>query len=352
MLWSPFCNQVYLLSAFYNVGDANSSSSGSVVFGATFATNTSTSGATLSTSTTSTSDNLFALSMPGPQISSSSFVMPQASTLPFGSGFHKSTTSTDLVSSAASTSNGSPLKHGDPTKQPSSAALTLGSFPVFNSSASSSKDVSLGSGFGEVNTTKPVLTFGVTGQPSEARSINLSSPSKPLFPIMSQSVSVFKTTRAIKPQPAGMFGQSLHSTTQGHQAKENKEKITDKKIKTISTADLTALVIKGIPEMCNKNTWLKRFYSRFGEVTKVICTANKSCATVIFKTHVSRRSCYLTVKCMYVFICFKLLQLHLFKVLIATGIRYKLELIIDQFYSVCDLHTHYSQRGSSSFGFR
>lgn len=50
---------------------------------------------------------------------------------------------------------------------------------------------------------------------------------------------------------------------------------------------LKALVIREIPEVFNKNPWLKRFYSRFGEVMKVFCNPPKKSATVTFKTHVS-----------------------------------------------------------------
>ncbi|XP_031565295.1 germinal-center associated nuclear protein-like [Actinia tenebrosa] len=48
---------------------------------------------------------------------------------------------------------------------------------------------------------------------------------------------------------------------------------------------LKALVIREIPEIFNKNAWLKRFYSRFGEVMKVLCNPQKKSATVTFKTH-------------------------------------------------------------------
>ena len=65
----------------------------------------------------------------------------------------------------------------------------------------------------------------------------------------------------------------------------------EKKIRGLPTADLTALVIRDIPEMYDKNTWLRRFYSRFGEVTKVVCTAARKSATITFKTHVSSSIC-------------------------------------------------------------
>ena len=49
----------------------------------------------------------------------------------------------------------------------------------------------------------------------------------------------------------------------------------------------TSLVIREIPDVFNKNQWLKRFYSRFGEVVKVMCYPNKKSATISFKKHVS-----------------------------------------------------------------
>ncbi|EDO28318.1 predicted protein [Nematostella vectensis] len=57
---------------------------------------------------------------------------------------------------------------------------------------------------------------------------------------------------------------------------------------TSPTTDISALkglVIREIPEAFNKNPWLKRFYSRFGEVAKIICYPRKKSASVIFKTH-------------------------------------------------------------------
>lgn len=82
------------------------------------------------------------------------------------------------------------------------------------------------------------------------------------------------------------------------QAKENKEKLAEEKIRGLGTANLTALVIKDIPEMYNKNAWLRRFYSRFGEVTKVMCSAARKSATITFKTHVSMA--YIRLQYMYV----------------------------------------------------
>ena len=71
-------------------------------------------------------------------------------------------------------------------------------------------------------------------------------------------------------------------------AKENKETVAEEKVRGLDTSNLTAMVIKNIPDAYNKNAWLKRFYSRFGEVTKVLCSAAKSSASVVFKTHVSK----------------------------------------------------------------
>ena len=100
---------------------------------------------------------------------------------------------------------------------------------------------------------------------------------------MPQSSSTFST--------AGSFGRAFAMATEDHQEKENKDKVMEKKIRGLPTADLTALVIRDIPEMYNKNVWLRRFYSQFGEVTKVVCTAARKSATVTFKTHVSTQVC-------------------------------------------------------------
>ena len=119
-----------------------------------------------------------------------------------------------------------------------------------------------------------------------------SSDSKPLFPIVSQSTSsVFGTGNANKPQTGttGSFGRAFAAATAGHMAKEfSKETVAEEKIHGLDTSNLTALVIKNIPDAYNKNAWLKRFYSRFGEVTKVLCSAAKNSASVVFKTHVSK----------------------------------------------------------------
>lgn len=50
---------------------------------------------------------------------------------------------------------------------------------------------------------------------------------------------------------------------------------------------LKSLIIREVPLQCNKNTWLRRFYSKFGDVVKVLCNVNKESATVTFRTHVS-----------------------------------------------------------------
>jgi len=107
---------------------------------------------------------------------------------------------------------------------------------------------------------------------------------------MSQSTSsTFGAGNANKPQTGttGHFGRAFAAATAGQRAKENKEKVAEEKIRGLDTSNLTALLIKDIPEAYNKNAWLRRFYSRFGEVTKVLCSAAKKSASVVFKTHVS-----------------------------------------------------------------
>ena len=136
---------------------------------------------------------------------------------------------------------------------------------------------------------KSSFTFGTGPLPHEGNSSASSSVSKPLFPIIPQTASAFSTAQTSKPESgtAVSFGRAFATATGGQQEKENKETVMEKKIRGLPTADLTALVIRDIPEMYNKNAWLRRFYSRFGEVTKVVCTAGRKSATITFKTHVS-----------------------------------------------------------------
>lgn len=63
--------------------------------------------------------------------------------------------------------------------------------------------------------------------------------------------------------------------------------VNEEKITVPNISKLKSLVIREIPPDCNKNTWLRRFYSRFGEIVKVLCNPNKNSATVTFRTHVS-----------------------------------------------------------------
>lgn len=259
----------------------------SSIFVPGFGSNTSGT-ATIQSSLPSAPVNIFTPPQSGSQMSSSSFLKSQAPIPPFGSGFHKSTTSTDLVSSAAASGTASLFKFGDSLKQPSSASLTFSGFSGLSSS-NTWTEVSSSDIFGEASGSAKSLTFGKAGQPHEGKSIDSASVSKPLFPTMSQPRSVLNTSQTSKPQSGavGIFGHAFATATGGIQAKENKEAVIEEKIKGSATANLTALVIKDIPEMYNKNAWLRRFYSRFGEVTKVVCNAAKKSATITFKTHVS-----------------------------------------------------------------
>ena len=248
---------------------------------------------TLSSSSPNTSVNVFAPPLVGPHIPAApSFGTSQPSTPIFASGFHRSTASKDLVSSSPATSASSLFKLGDSIKQPSSTTLTFGSFSYLGSSPGTSRASSLGGAASDMGS-EPSFTFGTGPLPHEGKSSAASSVSNPLFPIMPQSSSTFSTAKKLMNKPesgtAGIFGHAFAMATGDHQEKENKDKVMEKKIRP--TADLTALVIKDIPEMYNKNAWLKRFYSRFGEVTKVVCTAARKSATITFKTHVSTQVC-------------------------------------------------------------
>ncbi|KAK2556434.1 Germinal-center associated nuclear protein [Acropora cervicornis] len=143
-------------------------------------------------------------------------------------------------------------------------------------------------GFGDstINNKSP-LVFGMAASQLDEKPKDPSSASQPLFP-----VTPFSATETSKPQAVrdGAFGRAFDVTAQGQEgsrAMDIKGKAVEKKAKSSPTADLTTLVIREIPEMFNKNTWVKRFYSRFGEVTKVTCNAARKSATVTFKTHVN-----------------------------------------------------------------
>lgn len=259
------------------------------VFGSGFGTNESKADVSVSSASSSMPVNIFAA---GSQ--TTSFIQPsQASTPVFGSTFNNNAALTSLDASAASTSSSILFNLSTAVKQPPSSSLTFGSFSNLGSSAST--EVSSSSSFGSANGSGTTgnnagtpLTFGALPRPSfEVKS----SGSKPLFPITSQSTSsVFGVGNANKPQTGatGIFGRAFAAAAAGHKAKENKEKVAEEKIRGLDTSNLTALVIKDIPDAYNKNAWLKRFYSRFGEVTKVLCSAAKKSASVAFKTHVSQ----------------------------------------------------------------
>lgn len=145
--------------------------------------------------------------------------------------------------------------------------------------------------FGSSSGSEPVesssatsLTFGTLARPSFQVT---SSDSIPLFPVTTQSTSkAFGVANTNKPK-TGLFGRAFTAATRQPLAKEKQEQVADDKMGGVDISNLTALVIKDIPESYNKNAWLKRFYSRFGEVTKVLCSTAKKSATVTFKTHVS-----------------------------------------------------------------
>ena len=273
---------IYLLIVCFSfLGKANIASSASSVFGSGFGMSTSK---TESTSSLTPTDPQFLPSL-------------IATSQPSNPIFPKNTSLTALVSSAGSTNTGSMFKLGDSVKQPSSTSLTFGGFSNLGPSTStSSVSTTLSSKIfdtgntNEIKTSTPSLTFGMAGESSlEGNSSISSAVSKPLFPVMSQSSSAFNTSKINKPQSrtAGMFGRAFATATEGLQGNETKEKNAEEKIRGLGTANLTSLVIKDIPEMYNKNAWLKRFYSRFGEVMKVVCTAARKSATITFKTHVS-----------------------------------------------------------------
>ncbi|XP_074607100.1 germinal-center associated nuclear protein-like isoform X2 [Acropora palmata] len=183
------------------------------------------------------------------------------------------------VFSSTSASSGNATKSGSLLREALIAPLAFSGLE--NAGEMSSKR-----GFGDstINNKSPLL-FGMAASQLDEKPKDPSSASQPLFP-----VTPFSATETSKPQAVrdGACGRAFDVTAQGQEgsrAMDIKGKAVEKKAKSSPTADLTTLVIREIPEMFNKNTWVKRFYSRFGEVTKVTCNAARKSATVTFKTH-------------------------------------------------------------------
>ncbi|XP_078382486.1 germinal-center associated nuclear protein-like isoform X2 [Oculina patagonica] len=255
------------------------------VFGSGFGKSELNTDVSLSSASTSAPTNIFATV---PQASSSSLLPSQGAKPVFGSGFSSRVASSSFDTSTASTGSSILFNLGAAVKQPSSASLTFGGFGNLGSSASA--EVPSSNIFGNAsgsettgnNAAKP-LTFGMAKPSFEVKS----GATKPLFPTSQSSSATFGVSNVNKPQTGttGIFGRAFAAATGVHKAKENKEKLAEEKIRGLETSTLTAVVIKDIPEAYNKNAWLRRFYSRFGEVTKVVCSAARKSATVVFKTH-------------------------------------------------------------------
>ena len=222
------------------------------------------------------------------QPASSLFGQSQTSNPVSSSGF-QSNNSLALDSSSANTSSSILSNLVASVKEPSSN-LTFSGFK--NLGPSSSAEVSSSSVFGTKSGSETVkisdstsLTFGALAAPS--LQVKSTAVSKPLFAVTSPAKSnTFGVAAIVKPQTR-IFGQSLNAGKGQQLAKENKEKVTEDKLQTVDISLLKTLVIRDIPESYNKNAWLKRFYSQFGVVSKVLCTAVKRSATVTFTTHVS-----------------------------------------------------------------
>ena len=222
------------------------------------------------------------------QPASSLFGQSQTSNPVSSSGF-QSNNSLALDSSSANTSSSILSNLVASVKEPSSN-LTFSGFK--NLGPSSSAEVSSSSVFGTKSGSETVkssdstpLTFGALAAPS--LQVKSTAVSKPLFAVASPAKSnTFGVAATVKPQTR-IFGQSLTAVKGQQLAKENKEKVTEDKLQTVDISLLKTLVIRDIPESYNKNAWLKRFYSQFGVVSKVLCTAVKRSATVTFTTHVS-----------------------------------------------------------------
>ena len=222
------------------------------------------------------------------QPASSLFGQSQTSNPVSSSGF-QSNNSLALGSSSANTSSSILSNLVASVKEPSSN-LTFSGFK--NLGPSSSAEVSSSSVFGTKSGSETVkisdstsLTFGALAAPS--LQVKSTAVSKPLFAVASPAKSnTFGVAATVKPQTR-IFGQSFNAGKGQQLAKENKEKVTEDKLQTVDISLLKTLVIRDIPESYNKNAWLKRFYSQFGVVSKVLCSAVKRNATVTFTTHVS-----------------------------------------------------------------
>ena len=256
------------------------------------------SGFGLSSSTAQTS-----WSSPLAPSSLSSLITSQPLNPIFGPDFNKNTFSTSVPSSSGVSNARFHFEVGDGlVTEPSSTNLTFGSFSnrdTFTSSSGSSNSLMSSQGFAdtsEMKTTTTSLAFGVEGKTSDSSAV-----AKPLFPTVSSSSSTLNAAKADKGKSgARLFVRSFAFAKEGLQQNEYKEKSVVKTTGLGSTANLTSLVIKDIPEMYNKNTWLKKFYSRFGEVIKVVCSAARQSATVTFKAHVSTRKYFdISVTCMF-----------------------------------------------------
>ena len=256
------------------------------------------SGFGLSSSTAQTS-----WSSPLAPSSLSSLITSQPLNPIFGPDFNKNTFSTSVPSSSGVSNARFHFEVGDGlVTEPSSTNLTFGSFSnrdTFTSSSGSSNSLMSSQGFAdtsEMKTTTTSLAFGVEGKTSDSSAV-----AKPLFPTVSSSSSTLNAAKADKGKSgARLFVRSFAFAKEGLQQNEYKEKSVVKTTGLGSTANLTSLVIKDIPEMYNKNAWLKKFYSRFGEVIKVVCSAARQSATVTFKAHVSTRKYFdISVTCMF-----------------------------------------------------
>lgn len=222
------------------------------------------------------------------QPAASLFGQSQTSNPVSSSGF-QSNNSLALGSSSANTSSSILSNLVASVKEPSSN-LTFSGFK--NLGPSSSAEVSSSSVFGTKSGSETVkssdstsLTFGALAAPS--LQVKSTAVSKPLFAVASPAKSnTFGVAATVKPQTR-IFGQSFNAGKGQQLAKENKEKVTEDKLQIVDISLLKTLVIRDIPESYNKNAWLKRFYSQFGVVSKVLCSAVKRNATVTFTTHVS-----------------------------------------------------------------
>lgn len=220
------------------------------------------------------------------QPASSLFGQSQTSNPVSSSGF-QSNNSLALDSSSANTSSSILSNLVASVKEPPSGNLTFSGFK--NLGPSSSAEVSSSSVFGTKSGSETVkishstsLPFGALAAPS--LQVKSTAVSKPLFAVASPAKSnTFGVAATVKPQTR-IFGQSFNA---GKGQQLAKEKVTEDKLQTVDISLLKTLVIRDIPESYNKNAWLKRFYSQFGVVSKVLCSAVKRNATVTFTTHVS-----------------------------------------------------------------